>query len=82
MPRKRAVDGYINNQDSGWPIITNNTPRDWILITGRGDTKWENCGSETFCAPPQDRIKLFASPVIRLDYSGFGFISQSFIMGF
>ena len=27
-PRRRAVDGYINNQDSSPPIITNNTPRD------------------------------------------------------
>ena len=26
------MDGYINNQDSNWPIITNNTPRDWSLI--------------------------------------------------
>ena len=29
VPRRRAVDGYINNQDSSWPIITNNTSRDW-----------------------------------------------------
>ena len=27
-----------------------------------GATKWENRGSETFCAPPQDRVKLFAPP--------------------
>ena len=40
--------------------------RDWSLITGRGvATKWENHGSETFCAPPQDRVKLFApSPFV------------------
>ena len=26
---------------------------DWSLITGRGGAmKWENHGSETFCAPP------------------------------
>ena len=25
MPRKRTVDGYINNQESNGPIITNNT---------------------------------------------------------
>ena len=32
-----------------WDIIL----RDWSLITGRGGaTKWENRGSETFCAPP------------------------------
>ena len=37
--------------------------RDWSLITGRGGaTKWENRGSETFCAPPQDRVKLFTPP--------------------
>ena len=23
-----------NNQDFNWPIITNNTPRDWSFITG------------------------------------------------
>ena len=62
VPRRRAVDGYINNQDSSPPIITNNTPRDWSLITGRGATKWENYGSETFAPPSQDRVKLFAPP--------------------
>ena len=37
--------------------------RDWSLITGRGGaTKWENRGSETFCAPPQDSVKLSAPP--------------------
>ena len=30
--------------------------REWSLITGRGATKWENWGSETFCVPPQDRV--------------------------
>ena len=41
-----------NNQDFNWPIITNNTPRDWSFITGRGGaTKLENPESETFCAP-------------------------------
>ena len=25
VPRLRAVDGYMNNKDSHWPIITNNT---------------------------------------------------------
>ena len=70
------MDGYITNQDSSWPIITNNTPREWSLIIGGGGvaTKWENCGSETFCASPQDRVKLFAPPLLRLDYGGFGFI--------
>ena len=35
--------------------------RNWSLIMGRGGaTKWENRGSETFCAPPpHDRVKLF-----------------------
>ena len=34
--------------------------RDWSLITGRegGATKWEKCGSQTFCVPP----RLFAPP--------------------
>ena len=37
--------------------------RDWSLIIGRGATKWENHGSETFCAPPpQDRVNNFACP--------------------
>ena len=35
VPRRRAVDGYINNLDSNMPIITNHTPRDWSLIAGR-----------------------------------------------
>ena len=41
--------------------------RDWSLIMGRGGaTKWENRGSETFCAPPpQDRVKLFATPLLK-----------------
>ena len=65
MPRRRAVDGYITNQDSNWPMITNNTPRDWSLIPGGGGggTKWENCGPKTFCPPsPRDRIKLLRPP--------------------
>ena len=39
--------------------------RDWSLITRRGGgaTKLENCGSETFCAPPpQDRVNTFCAP--------------------
>ena len=41
--------------------------RDWSLITGRGGaTKWENCGCETFWAPPpQDRVKLYAPPFLK-----------------
>ena len=42
------------------------TVRDWSLIMGRGGaTKWENRGSETFCAPPQDRVKLFVPPLLK-----------------
>ena len=29
---------------------------------GGGATKWENHGSETFCAPPQDSVKLSTPP--------------------
>ena len=37
--------------------------RDWSLITGRGGaTKWENRGSETFCAPPSRQGKTFRAP--------------------
>ena len=39
--------------------------RDWSLITGRGATKWESCGAETFCAPlphSKERVKLFVCP--------------------
>ena len=37
--------------------------RDWSLITGRGGaTKWENRGSETFCAPPSRQGKTFHAP--------------------
>ena len=53
MPRRRAVGGYINNQDSNWPIITNHTPRDWSLITGRGGYKMRKS---------RVRVKLFAPP--------------------
>ena len=35
--------------------------RDWSLITG-GATKWENCGSETFCAPPSRQGSTFRAP--------------------
>ena len=46
---------------------------DWDLYTkglvinyGEGGaTKWEKRGSETFCAPPQDRVKLFAPPLLK-----------------
>ena len=31
-----------------------------------GASKWENRGSKTFCAPPpQDRVKLFAPPLLK-----------------
>ena len=70
---KKEGSGWLHKQpDSSWPIITNNTPRDWSLITGRGALKWENSGSQTFCAPPQDRVKLVVPPLLRLDYGGFG----------
>ena len=32
---------------------------------GGGATKWENRGSETFCAPPQDRVKLVVPPLLK-----------------
>ena len=54
VPRRRAVDGYINNQDSSWPIITNNTPRDWSLIT---ETKLFVPNP-----PPSTRLKRFSAP--------------------
>ena len=40
--------------------------RDWSLITGWGATKLENRGSESFCAPPQDRVKLFVPNLLKL----------------
>ena len=56
----------LNTDDSS---RTKMTPafRDWSLITGGGGggggaTKWENRGSETFCAPPQDRVNLLSPP--------------------
>ena len=33
-----------------------------IIITGRGATKWENHGSETFCIPPSRQGKTFMPP--------------------
>ena len=62
VPKKRAVDGYINNHNSNWPIIPNNTPRDWSLVTGRGTTIWESCDQKLLDPPPQDRAKLFEPP--------------------
>ena len=62
MPRRRAVDGYINNHDSSWPIITNNTPRDWSLIRGRGLQNRRIVGQKLFVhtpPPSQDRVKLW-----------------------
>ena len=63
MPRRRAVDGYINNHDSSWPIITNNTPRDWSLIRGRGLHNRRIVGQKLFVhtppPPSQDRVKLW-----------------------
>ena len=32
-----------------------------------GATKWENHGSETFCPPPQDRVKLFIHLFLRVE---------------
>ena len=37
--------------------------RDWSLIRGGGGaTKWENRGSETFCATPSRQGKTFRAP--------------------
>ena len=36
--------------------------RDWSLFMGRGATNWENRGSEILCAPPKERVKMFAPP--------------------
>ena len=74
VPRRRAVDGYIINQDSRPPIITNNTPRDWSLITGRGRYKMGKLWVRNLLCPPQNRLKLFVPPLLRLDYGGVGFI--------
>ena len=55
-----AIEGQCSLADS---------VRDRSLITGRGGgvaTKWENRGSETFCAPtPEDRVKLLAPPLLK-----------------
>ena len=39
--------------------------RDWSLITGRGGQKWENRGSETFCAPPSRQGSTFCAPPLK-----------------
>ena len=31
-------------------------------LGGGGTTKWENCESESFCTPPQDRVNIFRIP--------------------
>ena len=53
--------------EPSWPIITNNIPRDWSLITGRGGgggglQNGKIVGPKLFATPPQDRVKLFAPP--------------------
>ena len=30
-----------------------------------GATKWENAGPKLFAPPPQDRVKLFAPPLLK-----------------
>ena len=55
---KRSVRFYFRNFYGGI--------RDWSLITGRGGaTKQENCGSETFCAPPSRQGKTFCAPLLK-----------------
>ena len=45
---------------------TYETRKGLVINYGEGEaTKWENHGSETFCAPPQDREKLFAPPLLK-----------------
>ena len=66
VPRRRAVDGYINDLDSNWPIITSNTPKVWSLITERGGgyKMGKTWVQKLFAPPPQDRVKLFVPPLL------------------
>ena len=65
VPRRRVVDGYINNQDSNWPIITKNIPRDWSLITGRGAYKMGKSQVRNFLRPPSRQGKTFPAPLLK-----------------
>ena len=60
------MDGYINNRDSNWSIITNNTLRDWSLIMGREGYKMGKLWVQNFLRPPQDRVIFFAPPPFKV----------------
>ena len=69
-PRRGCPMSHVDFKKSQCPISLDfpfpmPSLRDWTLITGRGATKWGNRGSETFCAPPQDRVKLFTPPLLK-----------------
>ena len=47
-------------------INTGSTLRDWSLITGRGGLQnGKIAGPKRFAPPPQDRVKLFAPPLLK-----------------
>ena len=51
---------YIHS--SVWSILL----RDWSLITGRGGLQnGKIAGPKLFAPPPQDRVKLFAPPLLK-----------------
>ena len=52
---------------SGDALVAGECTKGLVINYGEGGTtKWENCGSESFCAPPpQDRVKLFAPTPLR-----------------
>ena len=47
-------------------IVTDTPLRDWSLITGRGGLQnGKIAGPKLFAPPPQDRVKLFAPPLLK-----------------
>ena len=68
------MDGYITNQDSSWPIITNNTPREWSLIMGRGGYKMGKLWVQNFLLPPPPsrQGKTVCAPPFKVTVRWFG----------
>ena len=68
-PPRSSMDEFIGNEGGGGIIVVKPyrdsqsgvVPKGLVINYGEERaTKWENLGSETFCIPPQDRVKLFA----------------------
>ena len=63
---KNHVNRIINLNDPHSLMIYYVNIRDWSLITGRGGLQnGKIAGPKLFAPPPQDRVKLFAPPLLK-----------------